>query len=97
MFRFLRQYHEERDGKDVKIQEYFLGKFSKVGNLARMISFDIEIRGYIYFLQCLRPKRKNKLQLKQRINFIDALKKVSLNFALEEKNLFCVKLFEYFW
>jgi endoplasmic reticulum lectin 1 len=27
--RYLRQYHEERDGKEVKIQEYFLGKFSK--------------------------------------------------------------------
>ena len=26
--RFLRQYHEERDGKEVKVQEYFLGHFS---------------------------------------------------------------------
>jgi hypothetical protein len=25
----LRQYHEERDGKEIKTQEYFLGKFSK--------------------------------------------------------------------
>ena len=25
----LRQYHEERDGKQIKVQEYFLGKFNK--------------------------------------------------------------------
>ena len=25
----LRQYHEERDGKSIKVQEYFLGKFTK--------------------------------------------------------------------
>ncbi len=29
IFRYLRQYHEERDGKEIKTQEYFLGKFSK--------------------------------------------------------------------
>ena len=27
--RFLRQYHEERDGKQIKVQEYSLGKFTK--------------------------------------------------------------------
>jgi len=27
--RYLRQYHEERDGKEVKVQEYFLGRFGK--------------------------------------------------------------------
>lgn len=27
--RYLRQYHEERDGKEIKVQEYFLGKYSK--------------------------------------------------------------------
>jgi hypothetical protein len=27
--RFLRQYHEEREGKEIKVQEYFLGRFSK--------------------------------------------------------------------
>ena len=25
----LRQYHEERDGKAIKVQEYYLGKFTK--------------------------------------------------------------------
>ena len=25
----LRQYHEEREGKNIKLQEYFLGKFTK--------------------------------------------------------------------
>ena len=27
--RYLRQYHEEREGKEIKTQEYFLGKFSQ--------------------------------------------------------------------
>lgn len=27
--RFIRQYHEERDGKKVKRQEYFLGRWTK--------------------------------------------------------------------
>merc|ERR1719346_369779 len=27
--KYLRQYHEERDGKQIKTQEYFLGKFTK--------------------------------------------------------------------
>jgi len=27
--KFLRQYHEERDAKNIKVQEYFLGKFDK--------------------------------------------------------------------
>merc|ERR1719341_33349 len=27
--KYLRQYHEERDGKDIKVQEYFLGKYTK--------------------------------------------------------------------
>ena len=49
MFRFLRQYHEERDGKDVKVQEYFLGKFSKVGNLAHLISFHIGCEVLVIF------------------------------------------------
>lgn len=26
--KYLRQYHEERDGKDIKVQEYFLGKYT---------------------------------------------------------------------
>ena len=28
--KYLRQYHEEREGKNVKLQEYYLGKFTKV-------------------------------------------------------------------
>ena len=27
--RYIRQYHEERDGKKVKLQEYYLGKWDK--------------------------------------------------------------------
>ena len=27
--RYIRQYHEERDGKKVKLQEYYLGKLDK--------------------------------------------------------------------
>jgi hypothetical protein len=27
--RYIRQYHEEREGKKVKLQEYYLGKWNK--------------------------------------------------------------------
>ena len=29
LFRFLRQFHEDRVGKEMKVQEYILGKFNK--------------------------------------------------------------------
>jgi len=27
--RYIRQYHEERDGKKIKLQEYYLGRWDK--------------------------------------------------------------------
>lgn len=41
--RYIRQYHEERDGKKVKLQEYYLGKFDKE-------KMDRQSKKYFYFV-----------------------------------------------
>ncbi|EFX71320.1 hypothetical protein DAPPUDRAFT_308922 [Daphnia pulex] len=42
--RYIRQYHEERDGKKVKLQEYYLGKFDKEKMDRQSAEIDAEIK-----------------------------------------------------
>jgi len=39
----LRQYHEERDGKSIKVQEYYLGKFTKEMYDSLVVDFDKDV------------------------------------------------------
>ncbi|XP_015591641.1 endoplasmic reticulum lectin 1 isoform X2 [Cephus cinctus] len=54
--RFVRQYHEEREGKKVKVQEYYLGTFDK----AQIIKLSAE-----YDKQAKNPNRKSEIPLKK--------------------------------
>ena len=53
----LRQYHEERDGKNIKLTEYFLGHYNKEAH-------DIRIKE-------LEEEKTNKKPLKKKIESIN--------------------------